>query len=115
MGDAGQGRIRLSSPFKALVSNFDQIRLTAVAACEFRPDGKGRLLLKAGYSAFMSFKSTEQFGFGGVIVTNVSLPLRFNLQAGEQYTSACFVRFARLETRSPSLNQVFAGCFCIDL
>ena len=79
MGDAGQGRIRLSSPFKALVSNFDQIRLTAVAAGEFRPDGKGRLLLKAGYSAFMSFKSTEQFGFGGVIVTNVSLPLCFNL------------------------------------
>ena len=79
MGDAGQGRIRLSSPFKALVSNFDQIRLTAVAACEFRPDGKGRLLLKAGYSAFMSFKSTEQFGFGDIIVTNVSLPLCFNL------------------------------------
>ena len=115
MGDAGEGRIRLSFPFKTLVSNFDQIGFTTVAADEFRPDGKGRLLLKAGYSGFMSFKSTKQFGFGGVIDSNVSLSLRFNLQAGEQYTSACFVRFARLETRSPSLNQVFAGCFCIDL
>jgi hypothetical protein len=115
MGDSGEGRIRLSFQFKTLARYAHNMGLTTVAADEFRPDGKGRLLLKAGYSGFMSFKSTKQFGFGGVIDSNVSLSLRFNLQAGEQYTSACFVRFARLETRSPSLNQVFAGCFCIDL
>ena len=88
--------------------------LTMIAAYEFRPDGKGRPLLKTGDPGFMPFKPTEQFGFSDIIVTNVTLSLCFNLQTGPQHTNASFVWFARLEALSPSLNHVFAGCFSID-
>ena len=115
MGDAGEGRIRLSFPFKALRRYVHNMGLTTIAAYEFRPDGKGCPLLKTGDPGFMPFMPTEQFGFGDIIVTNVTLSLRFNLQTGPQHTCANFVWFARLEALSPSLNQVFAGCFSIDL
>ena len=115
MGDAGEGRIRLSFPFKALRRYVHNMGLTTIAAYEFRPDGKGCPLLKTGDPGFMPFMPTEQFGFGDIIVTNVTLPLRFNLQTGPQHSNASFVWFACLEALSPSLNQVCAGCLSIDL